>query len=643
MTTTTNTAPSIALEPGRSPIVLFLVAFSASLVAAFVLGVAALYAFDRALEGRVLPGVRVGTVDLAGLDPAAARSRLVDAFVGASEGAIELAVDGETRSIPFSAIDRRVDVDALVAEALAAGRAGSPIDHLVGNVRTAVRGVDLAPSIVYDADALAAAIEEIAARYDRAPVNASVAVSETGFELTPGVDGVRADRDAVRAAVLDTLADPASPARIAVDLPLVTVEPATTTREALAARLAAERIAVDLAISEGDETWTIPAATVRSWISFASVPDGTFQPVVDTTGLGAVLEDIATKVAREPKNASFLIGDGGVVVGVTADADGRALDIPTTTQRIGDALRARAARVPTPSVTPGLLVVAPTLTTEEAEKAAPLMERISTWTTWFPIGEKNGFGNNIWIPALDIDGSVVGPGETFDFWKAVGPITRERGYRDGGAIINGRTEPQGALAGGICSTSTTLFNAALRAGFEMGARRNHYYYIDRYPLGLDATVFKSGSGSVQTMSWTNDTDYPVLIRGLKIREGSKGYVRFDLYSVPNDRTVSFTKPIVKNVRPASDSVQYTSSLPPGARQRIEYPVDGKDTWVTRTVKDGAGNVIHQETYYSHYARITGIVLVGAAAAPAPAPDPAPTPAPDPAPTPAPDPAPTPTP
>jgi vancomycin resistance protein YoaR len=160
----------------------------------------------------------------------------------------------------------------------------------------------------------------------------------------------------------------------------------------------------------------------------------------------------------------------------------------------------------------------------------------------------------------------------------------------------------------------------------MGDRRNHYYYIDRYPLGLDATVFKSGSGSVQTMSWTNDTDYPVLVRGFKIKEGSRGYVRFDLYSVPNGRTVSFSKPVVKNVRPASDSVQYTTSLAPGVRKRIEYPVAGKDVWVTRTVRDASGTIIHQETYYSHYARITGIVLVGRAstdtkAAPAPTPAP----------------------
>ena len=191
-----------------------------------------------------------------------------------------------------------------------------------------------------------------------------------------------------------------------------------------------------------------------------------------------------------------------------------------------------------------------------------------------------------------------------------GPVTREKGYKDGGAIINGKTEPQGALAGGICSCSTTLFNAALRAGYEMGARRNHYYYIDRYPLGLDATVFISASGSKQTMSFTNDTDYPVLIRGIGYRDGGAGYVKFELYSVPTGRKVTFSKPIVRNVRPATDTVQYTSGLPAGSRKRIEYPVDGKQVTVTRTVRDRDGKVVHTDTYFSNYSRITGITLVG---------------------------------
>lgn len=147
----------------------------------------------------------------------------------------------------------------------------------------------------------------------------------------------------------------------------------------------------------------------------------------------------------------------------------------------------------------------------------------------------------------------------------------------------------------------------------MGARRNHYYYIDRYPIGLDATVYKSSSGSSQTMSWTNDTPYPVLIRGFKIRgRGDLGYVRYIIYSVPNGRVVKISNPIVKNIQPSSDIVVYTSSLAPGVRQRDEWPVDGKDAWRTVTVYQN-GKIIHRTTYFSHYARITGVTLVGRAA------------------------------
>ena len=87
-------------------------------------------------------------------------------------------------------------------------------------------------------------------------------------------------------------------------------------------------------------------------------------------------------------------------------------------------------------------------------------------------------------------------------------------------------------------------------------------------------------------------------------------MKFEIWSVPAGRDVAFSKPTVKNVKPASDSTVYTTRLAPGVKERIEYPVDGKDVWVTRTVKDAAGIVIHQETYYSHYARITGIVEIG---------------------------------
>jgi vancomycin resistance protein YoaR len=356
---------------------------------------------------------------------------------------------------------------------------------------------------------------------------------------------------------------------------------------------------------------------------------------VARAGLEAGLAAIADGVAREPVDASFLLGDGDQVVGVTDAVIGRALDVPGTVASLTRLIEQRAGGLAAGRVALSTTTVEPELTTAEATQAAPLMEPVSEWTTYFPIGIKNGDGVNIWIPARDIDGYVVMPGAWFDFWEAIGPVTRERGYKDGGAIINGKTEPQGALAGGICSCSTTLFNAALRAGLEMGARRNHYYYIDRYPLGLDATVFQSSSGSVQTMSFRNDTASPILIRGTGWRVGTKGYVKFVLWSVPTGRTVEFTKPIVENVKPASDTTVYTTDLKPGVKERVEFPVDGKDVWVTRIVRDASGVELHRETYYSHYARITGILQIGIAPDATPPPPPPPSPTPTPTPTPGP--------
>ena len=49
---------------------------------------------------------------------------------------------------------------------------------------------------------------------------------------------------------------------------------------------------------------------------------------------------------------------------------------------------------------------------------------------------------------------------------------------------------------------------------------------------------------------------------------------------------------------------------PGTSERIEWPVDGKDVVVTRTVRDASGRVIHRDTFVSHYHRMIGINQIG---------------------------------
>ena len=73
----------------------------------------------------------------------------------------------------------------------------------------------------------------------------------------------------------------------------------------------------------------------------------------------------------------------------------------------------------------------------------------------------------------------------------------------------------------MCSASTTLFNAALRAGLTIGARDNHRYYISSPPPRS-----RRHGVNAQTMSFTNDMKTPILIRGVKINGcGGVGYVR----------------------------------------------------------------------------------------------------------------------
>jgi vancomycin resistance protein YoaR len=587
----------------------FFVSFLAGLIAVMAIGAGGLYAYDRQFDGRIAAGVRVGSVDLSGLTPSAAADRLAAAYAAASQGELVLHTPHGPTNISYVDIARHVDIDQLVSDALAIGQAESPIERAIGRAKTALHGVTLTPRVVFDADALAARIEAVAEAQDREAKDASVRRVKNGFELVRATEGATADRSTPYSQALRLLAPLDAPSRIDVDVPVANQEPAITTAEAVRARRVAQAVAKDVVLVVGKESWTVKASQVRSWLSFARTADGGYAPTVDRLSVRKVVKELAKSIDRAPVNASFLVSNSNKVVGVTASKDGRALDISKTTSGVMKALRARGYGRKPAEVPAAVTATAPELTTQEARKSAPLMKLISTHRTWFPYGVRNNFGANIWLPAQFIDGTVVAPGETFDFWQAVGPVTRERGFGLGGAIIDGHTEPQGALAGGICSNSTTLFNAAMKAGMHMLARRNHFYYIDRYPKGLDATVFKSASGATQTMSFTNDTKYPILIRGLRWRVGSKGWVQYDIYSVPNGRTVDIGPAIEKNYRPASTEYQYTSSLKKGVRQQIEFPVAGRDVWRTVKVYDH-GELIDTRTYYSHYSRITGIILVG---------------------------------
>jgi vancomycin resistance protein YoaR len=593
-----------------------LLGFAVTLAALAVLAFGFLFGLGEAFAGRAMPGVTVAGVSIAGLDRPAAEARLREQLGSLSNGRLTLSLDGNETAIPYSNVHRDYDMAAILDEAFAVGRQGSVPAQAIERLASLTRGTVVAPRVRYDVQTVAAVIADAVAQIDRAPVNAEARYrpNPAGFVVTASQDGSRVDNAGAQAAVAEALAS-TEPGDRTVRLASERSEPAVTTAEALAARDQALAMTTDtLTLVAEDETFSIKSTTVRSWVTFQSTAYGGYRPTLDPAKVSSTLEPLAARVDHLPRNATFTF-NGQRATGVTPGRSGLQVSLGGSADRIGLALATLAPGV-APRVDLVMAVTEPTLTTAAARTLQPKLRRLGPgWTTHFPVGIKNFWGRNIAIPTNRINGLVLQPGQWFDFWKAIGSVSVADGFGRGGAIINGHTDPTGALAGGICSCSTTLFNAAMRAGLQMGARRNHYYYISRYPVGLDATVVKADGGKTTTMSFRNDTANPLVIRGLN----GFGWVRFEVYGIPDGRTVSISNPITWGYTAPSDSVVYTSRLAPGVRERVEVPVAGFHASRTRIVHDKNGKVIHRDTWFSHYATIKGVVEVGKGAAPPPAP------------------------
>jgi vancomycin resistance protein YoaR len=604
MSTVASAEPSIAAR--RAPSLRGVaVGFLATLVAAVVLAALAAVAIGWVSQGRVLPGVHVGGISLAGTDASQASARLSGELPSLAHGSATLVVAGDGTRVPYSELGRAYDLDAMRDAALAVGRRGEPVADALDRLRALLVGVQQPIRLQVDQERVLEVASSLSARFTRFAVDATVTRQRTTFTVSPSTGGEELSAITVRDRLISALLAP-DPGDVTIELTLSPAAPAVSTETAnQAAGLASQMAATPLTATNGTDRFTIAPEQIAGLLTFGVFSDRLL-PQVDATAAQAEAAALAKLVDRAPRDATYRFG---ATISVVPAVAGRQLDQATTANAISQAINLRASGgTPTLEIPLSATVTQPSLSTEMATAAVSKIRRISTWTTYYVPGISNGFGVNISIPAQAINGKVIAPGALFDFWKEIGPVTTARGYRSGGAIINGKSEPTGALAGGICSTSTTLFNTALRAGLEMHDRLNHYYYISRYPVGLDATVYQD-TGWTQTMSFRNDTPYPLIIRAYT----GTGFVRFDLYGVPTGRTVTFTKPVIRNWVYGHDTIQYTTSLAPGVTLRIGDRHDGFDATVIRYVRDANGTLIHTDTYFSHYHPVTGVLLVGKAA------------------------------
>lgn len=96
---------------------------------------------------------------------------------------------------------------------------------------------------------------------------------------------------------------------------------------------------------------------------------------------------------------------------------------------------------------------------------------------------------NLRLAISQLDGVKVSAGQIFSFWKQIGRTRTATGYVSGREIRQGCLIP--TVGGGLCQLSNALYDAALKANFEIVERHAHSQVIagSLAEVGRDATVF----------------------------------------------------------------------------------------------------------------------------------------------------------
>lgn len=209
---------------------------------------------------------------------------------------------------------------------------------------------------------------------------------------------------------------------------------------------------------------------------------------------------------------------------------------------------------------------------------------------------------NVEISTKAMDGLLVFPGQTVSYNEKTGLRNTKNGYQNAYVIINGQYE-QG-VGGGVCQTSTTLYNALLRAGVTVTERHNHSIPASYVPYGLDAAV----NDTNMDLKFRNDFDYPIFIHGkMNSQEvtfviygdtkGKKYEFKFD------SKVLSTTKHKVQEV--------YDGKLGKKARKLQREGRDGMKVESYKHVYDKAGKLIETKVLnQDSYPAIDAIYKVG---------------------------------
>jgi len=554
-----------------------------------VLGVGSAYLVDlNSTAGRIERGTSIAGVQIGELTPAEATELLRRELAPRFAAPVTVNAHGEGMALDPAEAGLTADIDAAVA---AAGlRSSSPW----GRLTSFSRSVEVPLTVTVDDGALKAWVSGVAARTDVAAVEGEFSRKGLEVVVVEPVVGRYLQQDEAVSAIAAAWRSGNALALDGLELPTST-EPVRVSAKALAAaKVKAETLLDgDLAVKTGDGTLTIPAATVAKAVTIREKDDG-FAVGIDSAVLRSAVERDVETTERTPKDAALALSDGKPTI--TPGVTGRTVDWDATEAAAGRALMS-GKRVWTVAYTE----TEPEFSTADA-KAYGLTEVIGEFTTG---GFAYASGQNVKVVAEKVQGALIKPGETFSLNTFTGQRTEAEGYIPAGVIDNGVIGT--AVGGGISQFATTLYNAAYFAGMGDVTHTPHSFYISRYPLGREATVY---DGQID-LAFSNDYDTAVMIQTV----WTESDITVRIWGTRHVEVESETGEPFGYTAPETRTVPYGQSCSPSNGS------SGYSVVNTRIIKDLSGTVIRREPFTTVY---NGQVQVICEPAPTPATTAAPT-------------------
>ena len=444
-----------------------------------------LVAGDKVPRGTTVAGVAVG-----GLTEDEAAQRLEDELGGRADRPIEVVVGDRTTEVSPEEAGISIDYAASAAEA-GARKSWNPAwlwSYATG-------GDEVPPVVDVDDDALATYLSQLSDQVRVDPVEGAIRFKPKGIRVTDPVVGNELETDGARDALVAAYLDEEDAtaelalAEAAPDIDADDIERAVD-------EFAEPAVSAPVTLRFGDSAVTLKPRQYGRALRL--VPDGgELVPQLRPKALAQQLSGLVSGDGAAPVDAEIrlLAGKPRIIPakpGVSfnqAEVDAAFLDLVVRAD--GE----REMEVPAE-------VVEPEFTTEDA-KALGIKEEISSFTTYYPYAEYRNV--NIGRAAELVDGTIIEPGGTFSLNGTVGERTAENGFTKGFIISNGIFAED--FGGGVSQMATTTFNAAFFGGMTDVQHKPHSFYIDRYPVGREATV----AWPTVDLQWRNDTPYGVLV------------------------------------------------------------------------------------------------------------------------------------